>query len=258
MKAIKLRLVVLTVLAFVLSARQVLAEEFVVSAAASLTGVMAELKKAFEATHPQWTLFVNLASSGRLLQQIEAGAPVDVFAPADQETMDRAQQRGFTDPATRIDFTANDLMLVVPADSAVIHSPRDLADPRVGRVALGEPDAVPAGSYTKDALERLGLWSRLEPRMVYGLSVKQALDYAALGEVDAAFVYATDAKLAHPRVRVVATMQGHKPIIYPAAIIATSKHKDAARAFLAFLVGYDGQAILHGCGFKCLPYIGKK
>ncbi len=226
------------------------AEEIVVSGAASLTGAMTEIKDAFEAAHPGQRVYVNFAASGQLLQQIEAGAPVDVFAPADQETMDRAEKHGLIDPASRVDFTANDLMLAVPADSTLVTCPADLTSPQVGRVALGEPDAVPAGSYTKEALTSLGLWETLAPKMVYGLSVKQALDYVALGEVDAAFVYATDARLGRERVKAVMPMGGHTPIVYPVAILAGSSHKEAAREFVAFLTGEPGQAILAKFGFK--------
>jgi molybdate transport system substrate-binding protein len=243
------RLLLLTACIVFCAARSTSAEEFVVSGAASLTGAMTEIKEAFEAAHPGLKVFVNFAASGQLLQQIEAGAPVDVFAPADQDTMDRAQKHGLIDAATRVDFTANELLLAVPADSAMIGGIEDLTGANVGRLALGEPDAVPAGSYTKAALVALGLWERLEPRMIYGLSVKQALDYVALGEVDAAFVYATDARVARGRVRAVATMGGHKPIVYPAAVVAASDHKEAARAFMAFLCGEPGQAILARFGF---------
>jgi len=230
--------------------RAVCAEELVVSGAASLINAMAALKTAFENAHPQWQVFANFAASGQLLQQIEAGAPVDVFVPADQETMDRAQKAGFIDDASRADFTANDLMLVVPRAAVDINALADLANDAVGRVALGEPDAVPAGSYARQALENAGLWQQLEAKMVYGLSVKQALDYVALGEVDAAFVYATDARLASEKVRVVANMAGHKPIVYPVALLKSCERQEAARAFIAFLQGPEGQAIMRQCGFK--------
>jgi molybdate transport system substrate-binding protein len=253
MVATVLRFLCLTAFFVVSTARATLAGELVVSGAASLSGAMTEIKTAFEAAHPEWQIFVNFAASGQLLQQIEAGAPVDVFAPADQETMDRAQKIGLIDAGSRANFTANDLMLVVPSDSSLVSCPKDMTDAKVGRIALGEPDAVPAGSYTKAALVALGLWEGLEPKLVYGLSVKQALDYVALGEVDAAFVYATDARLAHERVRVVANMAGHMPIIYPAAVVAASSHKDAAREFVAFLCGEPGQTILAHYGFKKAP-----
>ena len=226
------------------------AGDIVVSGAASLTGAMTAIKTAYEAAHPGQKVYVNFAASGQLLQQIEAGAPVDVFAPADQETMDRAQAHGLIEAGSRTDFTANDLMLVVPCDATGVGCPSDLTDARVGRIALGEPDAVPAGSYTKEALCRLGLWETLSPKLIYGLSVKQALDYVALGEVEAAFIYGTDALLAPGRIRVVANMTGHKPIVYPAAVVAASVQKEGAREFLAFVLGEQGQEILARYGFK--------
>ena len=226
------------------------AEPLIVSGAASLINAMTEIKAGFEKAHPQWEVFVNFAASGQLLQQIEVGAPVDVFVPADQETMDRAQKAGRIDEASRVDFTANDLLLVVPADTRDVSCLADLGDDKVGRVALGEPDAVPAGSYTRQTLTRAGLWERLESKLIYGLSVKQALDYVALGEVDAAFVYATDARLASRQVRVVANMDGHKPIVYPAALVKNCLHQDMGRAFLAYLQSADAQAVMARHGFK--------
>jgi len=246
-----LPLVLVLLLGF--TCRSVLADgsgDIVVSAAASLTGAMTAIKQAFEASHPGPQVYVNFAASGRLLQQIEAGAPVDVFAPADQETMDRAQEHKLIDSASRANFTANDLLLVVPANANDVNAPKDLVNPKVGKVALGEPDAVPAGSYTKEALTTLGLWDALAPKMVYGLSVKQALDYVALGEVDAAFIYATDALLAQNRIREVANMAGHKRIVYPVAVVTASTQKDRAKEFIAFLTGTPGQTILAQFGFK--------
>jgi molybdate transport system substrate-binding protein len=149
-----------------------------------------------------------------------------------------------------VDFTANDLMLTVPADAQGVACLEDLAGPKVGKLALGEPDAVPAGSYTKQALDKRGLWETLSPKMVYGLSVKQALDYVALGEVDAAFVYATDARMAQKRVRVVAVMTDHAPIVYPAAVVAACPRKAAAKDFIDYLRGPKGQAVLAAYGFK--------
>lgn len=250
MSSVRLSLCALLACFTLLCARPCPAEELVVSGAASLTAAMTEIKNAFEARHPGVTVFTNFAASGQLLRQIEAGAPVDVFAPADQVTMDRAEKGGLIDPATRFDFTANDLLLTVPADAPAVNAIQDLAGPAVGKLALGEPDAVPAGSYTKQALDSLGLWERLAPKMVYGLSVKQALDYVALGEVDAAFVYATDARMAQKHVRVVTTLTGHAPIVYPAAMVAACPRQEAAKAFLAFLRGDKGRAILAAYGFK--------
>lgn len=222
----------------------------IVSAAASLMTAMTSIKKAYESDHPGQQVYVNFAASGRLLQQIEAGAPVDVFTPADEDTMNRAQKEHLIEPETRVNFTANNLLLVVPANSTTIHTANDLADPKIGKIALGEPDSVPAGSYTKEALSALGLWEKLEPKMIYGLSVKQALDYAALGEVDAAFIYETDALMAKQHVQTVTNMGGHKRIVYPVAVVTGSNKKDKAKDFIAFLTGEQGQTILKEFGFK--------
>ena len=190
------------------------AEELTVSAAASLTNAFTELKGNFEKTHPGVTVSTNFAASNPLLQQIREGAPADIFASADQETMDKAQEEKLIDPATRKDFANNSLVMIVPADSSMnISSVKDLQ--KAERIAVGNPESVPAGRYTRDSLTNAGLWETLQPRYIFGQSVRQVLDYVSRGEVDAGFVYGTDARQAGEKVRVVMKMEGHQPVLYP-------------------------------------------
>jgi molybdate transport system substrate-binding protein len=225
------------------------ADELLVSAAASLTGAFSEIGTAYRNANPGIRVVFNFAASGALLQQIEKGAPVDVFAAADQETMNRAAHDGLIDPATRRDFTGNRLVLVVPSGStAAISAVDDLARPEVRRIAVGKPASVPAGRYTRDALGA-ARWDALAPKFVYAESVRQALRYASLGEVDAAFVYASDAQSAPDRVRVAATVATPRPLAYPAAVVALSPRKAAAAAFLDFILSAPAQGILRRHGF---------
>lgn len=224
------------------------AQQLTVSAAASLTEAFKEIGPRFEAARPGVTVRCNFAASGVLVQQIVQGAPVDVFASADQDTMDRgvAQKAIATD--TRRDFASNALVLVTPADSPVKRV-ADLALPAVQRIAVGKVASVPVGRYTQQALGSAQLWPALSPKLVFADNVRQVLDYVARGEVEAGFVYRTDAAIAGGKVRVAATAGGHTPITYPAAVVADSRQPALARDFVAFLGSAEAQAILAKYGF---------
>lgn len=234
---------------FVLSGGAVAGEEIIVSAAASLTNAFTDLGKQFEAENPGVKVVFNFAASGVLLQQMENGAPVDVFASADQKTMDQAAQKGLVAPETRRDFAANTLVLIVPADGKV-KSLADLKGPGVSRIALGTPETVPVGRYTKESLTAAGTWDALSPKFVYAENVRQVLDYVARGEVDAGFVYATDAAIAKGKVKTVAEVAGHKPVTYPIALVKTGTNKDSAAKFTAFVTGKKGRKVLADYGFR--------
>jgi molybdate transport system substrate-binding protein len=119
----------------------------------------------------------------------------------------------------------------------------------VKRVALGNPAGVPAGRYSQEALSKAGLWEALQPKLILGESVRQVLDYVSRGEVDAGFVFATDAAIAKGKVKTVAEVQGHQPIIYPAALVAAGQQKELAKEFLNFLTSAAGVEILKKYGF---------
>ena len=224
--------------------------EVLVSAAASLTNAFDVLKKTFEAAHPGVTVVTNYGASGALLKQMESGAPVDVFASADQKTMDQAVAKGLIAPGTRRDFVRNGLVLIVPTDSKLaLASERDLAQPKVTRIALGNPETVPAGRYAKESLELSGMWAELTQKYIFGNNVRQVLDYVSRGEVDAAFVFSTDAMQARAKVRVVKEMATKTPALYPVAV-TTSGTKPAAKAFVDFLLSAEGQRILGTFGFQ--------
>ena len=144
------------------------AQEITVSGAASLTNAFTEIKGLFEKKYPDIKVHTNFAASNPLLKQMEEGAPVDVFASADQETMDKAAAKKLVDTATRKDFALNDLVMVVPSDSKLnLNGAKDLTKPEVKRIAVGNPDSVPAGRYTKAALTAAGLWETLQPKYVF-------------------------------------------------------------------------------------------
>lgn len=230
---------------------QALAGELTVSAAASLTNAFQELKPLFEKAAPGTTLLFNFAASGPLLKQIESGAPVDVFASADQKTMDQADAKNLIDKASRKDFAANSLVMIVPsAPKSALKGPKDLTGKAVERIAIGNPDSVPAGNYARQSLTSEKLFDVLKPKFVLGESVRQVLDYVGRGEVQAGFVYKTDALIAKDKVEIVAEMKGHDPVTYPAAAIAASAKKAEAAKFMAFLLAPEAQAVLAKYGFK--------
>jgi molybdate transport system substrate-binding protein len=231
-----------------------LAADVTVQAAASLTNAFRDLAPLFDAAHPGTKLQLNFGASGALLQQIARGAPADVFASADQETMDQAQSRQLIDSALRRDFVGNTLVVITPAATTAA-PPKTLADldrPAVTRIAIGLPASVPVGRYTQAALEAAGLWKAIEPKMIGANNVRQTLDYVARVEVDAGFVYATDAALMPDKVRVAFTVPTSKPIRYPVAVLAGAPNGVGARQFVAFLYTPAAQAVLMKYGFSPL------
>lgn len=226
------------------------AQVLTVSAAASLAEALREIGSRFEQTRPGTTLRFNFAASGVLVQQIVNGAPVDVFASADAETMDRGAQQKVIDATTRTDFAANTLVMVTPAAGGpALATLGELSGTAVKRIAIGKPASVPAGRYALQSLTAAGLWPALEARTVYADNVRQVLDYVARGEVEAGFVYRTDALLARDKVRIALTAVGHAAVTYPAAVVADSRQPALARAFVAYLVAPEAQAILARFGF---------
>lgn len=226
------------------------AADVTVSAAASLTNAFQELAPLFEVANPGNKLQFNFAASGALLQQIDRGAPVDVFASADQETMNQAQAKGLVLAAQRRNFVSNALVVIVPNGSANMPTALgDLKQPGIQRVAIGLPAGVPVGRYTKAVLEAAGIWGAIEPKMIGATNVRQALDYVARSEVDAGFVYATDAALMPDKVKVALTVPTKTPILYPVAPIVSSPNATFAMRFVEFLGTAPAQAVLARYGF---------
>jgi molybdate transport system substrate-binding protein len=250
---IRLLLAALLLLGFAPAAH---AQELVFSVAISMREAVQELGRGFAAARPGVTLRYNLGSSGELQKQIEAGAPVDLFISAAQRQMDELEGKGLIVAATRRVFARNILTVIKPAGSRVdIAKAADLAEPRVGRIVIGNPRTVPVGQYAEESLRAQGLWERVQPKLVFAENVRQALDYVARGEVDAGFVYTTDAAIQKTAVKEAfrPAEDTYRPVTYPAAVVATSKQAALARAFLDLLVSQEGQAVLARLGFQPPP-----
>ncbi len=223
-----------------------------VSAAASLREAMTELEASFEAVNEGVDVRTNFGASGALRQQIEQGAPVDLFVSAAEAPMDALQQAGLIDPRTRRVVAGNELVLVVPAaGTSPVRAFADLAKPEVRRIALGAPASVPAGDYGEQVLRALGIAEAVRPKTVYAQNVRQVLGYVESGNVDAGVVYRTDAAVS-PRVRVAAAAPPgtHRPITYPVAVVARTGEPELARAYAAHLLGPAGREVLRRRGFR--------
>ena len=235
-------------LAFGLTACVAGAAELTVSAAASLAESFTQISQEFT-KETGVKVNLNFASSNNLLRQMEQGAPVDVFASADQETMDSAEKKALVDPATRKDFALNDLVLITPADGTLT-GPDALTGEAVKHIAIGTPESVPAGRYAREALTSAGTWEALQKKFVFGNNVRQVLSYIQRGEADAGFVYSTDALAGGKDVRIVTAMSGHKPVCYPIAVTKDSSDRADARNFVNFVLSPRGLEILAHYGFS--------
>jgi molybdate transport system permease protein len=226
------------------------AQSVTVSVAASLRLPMEELERRFLRQHGGARIVWNFGASGALRQQIEQGAPVDVFLPAASRQMDLLEQKGLLAVGTRRDLLVNEVVLIAPRAAP---QPRDFAGlvaADVRLVALGDPASVPAGEYGQQVLRALGLWERVQSRLVLAKDVRQVLAYVESGNTDAGIVYASDAKGAE-RVRVVATAPAgsHAPIVYPVAVVAGAREPALARAFVAFLATNEATTVFRNFGF---------
>src|SRR5882724_5030141 len=228
------------------------AEELMLSVAISMKDAIAELGRGFTQARPGVGLRYNLGASGELSKQIEAGAPVDLFISAAARQMDELEAKGLLVPGSRRVFARNVLVAVTPGDSSLdLAKPADLLDARVKKIVIGNPKTVPVGQYTEESLRALGLWDRVQRKLVFAENVRQALDYVARGEVDAGFVYATDIAARPGRVKEAfrPAEDTYRPATYPVAVMRESKHKALAQAFIDALRSASGQAVLRRFGF---------
>jgi molybdate transport system substrate-binding protein len=249
MKVLFIRIILMAAVATSASAHA--AGELVVSAAASLSDAFALVGKGFERAHPGARVLFNFGASGQLMQQIARGAPAAVFASADTQTMERAEQQGLIVADTRRNFGTNRLVIIVPPRSSIhVASMGDLQNAQVRRIGLGTPESVPAGRYAKEALQLANLWEKLKDKYVYGQNVRQVVDYVARGEVDAGIVYATDAALLKERVRVALIAPTKEPIVYPIAVVRGAASEVLARQFVEYVSSDAGQEIMSRYGFR--------
>jgi len=230
-------------------------EELTLSVAISMKDAVEELGREFQRGHPGVVLRYNFGSSGELQKQIEASAPVDVFISAAEYQMDELERKRLILPETRRTFARNALAVVVPADSRLtLVALADLRSPQVQWIVVGNPRTVPAGQYAEESLRALGLWESLRAKLVFAENARQTMEYVARGEVDAGFVYVTDMMGRAGRIKEAfrPPQTSYRPVVYPAAVVAGSRHVKLGEAFIELLSGREGQASLVRLGFQPL------
>jgi molybdate transport system substrate-binding protein len=225
-------------------------EPVVVFAAASLANVLDAAAREHEHAGGAKVL-LNAGASNSQARQIVNGAPADVFCSADEAQMDVVERAGKIAAGTRVVLAFNRLVVVRPTGSPRLRAISELLDPSVRRIAVGDPKAVPAGVYTREYLERAGIWTQIQPRLVPTLNVRAALAAVETGNADAAFVYATDAPLApHAVVAFDVPVDQMPAIVYPGAVVTAGRSAAGGRQFLAFLEREQGRAIFTRFGFS--------
>lgn len=229
--------------------------ELTVAAAASLTDAMKEIQTEYAKEKPNVTLTFTFGSSGSLQQQIENGAPTDVFVSAAVKQMDALKEKGLIIDETRKEFLENKIVLVAPGDNTTITDFKDLTTDKVKKLGLGEPKSVPVGQYAEELLTKLNLLEAIksQEKIVYGKDVKEVLAWVETGNADAGIVYATDAKISS-KVKVAATAADGliSPVYYPAAVVKASKNAEAATDFTNFLYSDKAKPIFEKYGFAFL------
>ena len=233
------------------------APTLLVSAAASLSEAIGAVADRYEQEQGV-RILLNVAGSQMLASQIIEGAPVDVFISADVLQMERAAAAGRIDAARRVDLLSNQLVVVVPSDrTGTVAAPADLAHPSIRRIALGDPEAVPAGVYARRYLESQGLWDRLAERIVPAGSVRAALRAVEAGTVEAGIVYRTDVRAAGgAAVAFAVPVEGGPRVVYPAAVAVEAPSPAAAARFLDYLQGASARRQFDAAGFIGLPEAG--
>jgi molybdate transport system substrate-binding protein len=255
----RLKLLAFILLALLAAPNPLSAQEtLTVFAAASMKNALDDVDAAFM-QKTGIKVAASYAASSALMKQIEAGAPADIFVSADLDWMDYGARKSVIKDDTRIDLLGNRLVLIAPKDSKIsnltIAPGVDFAAlAGEGRVVTGEVRAVPVGRYAKAALQKLGLWQQVGPKLAMTENVRAALVLVGRGEAPLGIVYETDAKV-DPRVKIIGVFpdDSYPPIIYPAA--ATMQAKPAAADYLGFLTSSVARAIFERYGFS---FLGKQ
>ena len=224
-------------------------DELTVAAASDLTPAFEELGREFEAANGVKVVFM-FGSTGMLTRQIENGAPVDLFAAANVSYIDELDKKGLIVPDSRAIYARGRITLWTPDTSNIrLQGIADLARPEVMRIAIANPDHAPYGLAAKQALESVGIWERVRPKLVFGDNIRQTLQYAETGNVDVSIVALSLSIQSRGRWMLIPE-ELHQPIDQGLGIIKTTKNEKAARAFAAFLNGPQGQAIMKKYGFS--------
>ena len=221
-----------------------------VSTAASLKDAMEEIKTNYQQSQSGVRINFNFGASGALLQQIQQGAPVDIFISAAKKQVDTLEQAGKLVPGTRGILAKNRLVLIVPRNSTGVTSFFDLSKDNIRKIAIGEPRSVPAGQYAEQVLQKLKIYDKLKSKFVYANNVRQVLAAVESGNADAGLVYRTDAAISNKvKIVVAASETYHSPIVYPMAVLKQSKNVKAATEFVQYLSSEQAKGVFNKYGF---------
>lgn len=226
-----------------------------VSAAASLQKALQEITplytQAYTQANPKQTVNYNFAASGALQQQIEQGAPIDVFISAADKQMKALQEKGLLVSETQKNLLTNQLVLITLKQSSIsLTDFSQLIKTEVQRISIGEPRTVPAGQYATEVLKNLGILESVKSKFVLGNNVKSVLTAVETGDVEAGIVYITDAKSSDKvAIAAIADPKLHSSIRYPIAVVKSSKEPNAAKQYVEFLQGNEAKAIFVKYGF---------
>jgi len=221
-----------------------------ISAAASLKDAMEEIKQAYAKEKPNVTLTFNYGASGSLQQQIEQGAPADIFLSAGTKQMEGLAAKGLIIEETKRNLLENQLVLITSKNLQISVDFKGLADDRIKMIGIGEPGSVPSGQYAEEVFTNLGIMEKVKTKEMFARDVREVLTWVETGNIDVGIVYETDARVAD-KVKILARAPEnlHSPIVYPAAVIKSSRNTDAAKAFLDFISQDKGKVIFERYGF---------
>ena len=224
--------------------------ELLISTAPSLKGSFEEIKGLYSTKNPQVKLVFNYGPSGSLQNQIEQGAPTDIFISQGKSQMDALEQKGLIKKDSRVNLLGDELVLIVNKSNTSINSFEDLTKPEVKKIGIGEAESVPAAKTAKETLETLKIWDTLQPKLVMGKDLMQVMAYVETGNAEAGFVWDTIA-ITSNKVKIVAKApaNSHKAVVLPAAVVAASKNSDAASKFMEYLQNDAAMKIFEKNGF---------
>lgn len=228
--------------------------QLTVSAASSLKDVIEDIEPLYQQQHPETKIIYNFGSSGSLQQQIEQGAPIDVFISAASKQMNTLEEKQILLTETRRNLLKNQMVLITSETNAK-NNPKfdnfdDLTNQQIKTIALGESESVPAGKYAQEVLTSFQIADKVTPKAVYGKDVRQVLNYVATGNADAGIVYRTDVQITdNVKIVAIAPENTHSPVVYPVAVIKDSQHPEAAKNLIEFLTTPEAKEVFEENGF---------
>jgi len=227
--------------------------EIMISAAASLKNCIQDISALYTEKNPQVTITANFGASGALQQQIEQGAPADIFFSAGIKQMNALKEKGMMIDSSIKNVLENKVVLITPKNAAALNSFEALAGNSVKRIGVGEPKSVPVGQYTEQVFQSLGLTDKVASKLILAKDVREVLSWVETGNVDAGVVYETDAKISKAVTICATAPEGsHKKVIYPIGVVKASKRAAEGQKFVDFLFSDTAKEVFIRYGFTVI------